>query len=97
MMSRNVQNRFKSLATKPSARTSASCLSHNRLNAGESGCKVGKPGTNLRHCSTASIVLFGAIATMVLMMARTSTAAGSTAITLRSIATGSTSLGGMIT
>jgi hypothetical protein len=83
-------NRF---ALRIQARTLASWLAHNLLYAAESASEVGKPTTRLRHSSAALILVFGVIATVVLMIARTSRAAGSTptAITLRSIATGSTS------
>ena len=94
-VSGNVRDRLESLRTKQSARTLASWLVRNLLYTGESASGVGKPATSVRHSSAALILVFGAIATVVLMIARTSTAAGSTptAITLRSIATGSTSTG----
>jgi hypothetical protein len=95
MISGNVQDPFESLRTKHSARTLPSWLAHNLLYSGESASEVGKPATSLRQSYAALILVFGAIATVVLMIARTSTAAESTptAITLHSIATGSTSTG----
>ena len=91
-----VRDRFRSLRIKQSSRTVlARYLLSRRPSAlpytGDSAAEVHRPATSVRTSFAASTLALGAIATVVLMMSQTSAAAGSSAITLRSIATGSTS------